>query len=243
MTFDRYDSKSLQQYREKVAKLSELRKAVGDQLGKLAPSEAERVFDELTLRTREMESLGGSLGKDGVLLAKYGVEVINSHTVSFVLPKGCSRIEILHEVQELIRDRDGRNLVNPEWLAVWGESPRFASRIASSELFRIDGHVEGGDGRTREEQESLVTAKGFTLPSLEDLAVAFALNWVATGEPLISRGSPHNDCYIRASFGALVFYHSAGLNEPHRRDGILWEVGNSSGRFIAVSARLSPADT
>lgn len=177
---------------------------------------ARAILQEARLRLKPYEELRAELQPSGVMLAKYCVQVINDHTILFVLPKGCSRIEILHEAQEVVRARDARDLVNLTCLEEWRIAERryvFTRQVAESERICIDGHVQGGDGLHRSPQERLVAAKKLTLPRFEDLAVAFALHWVATGEPLCGWFVTAKLSYqVRAKERALYFNES-GMTE------------------------------
>jgi hypothetical protein len=206
MTFDRYTPKALQEYRAKVAETAKLREEVqklaeASQIsGNLGP--ARSLFEELTLKSKELGDLREALGLKGVFLARYGYERINDHTAQFVLPKGCTRLEILQEARELVTDRP---LITPTTLAEWSKLDEFSSSVASSECICIDGHVEGGDGSVTETDE-FIGRKGIELPRSEDLAVAFALHWVATGEPLLGWKDSSKSCSndIRAMGGVVL---------------------------------------
>lgn len=201
MAIEHYSTEDLRRYRTQASELAELRKTLGDTIGHLEPEKARQVFDELTLRTKEIEALKSSLGAAGVILAKYGVEVVNDHTVSFVLPKECSRIEILHEAQELVLERDKRELIGASCLNRWNRDKTFYSQAALSEHICIDGHVEGSTYKTRQMQIDFLSEKGLTMATKQDLVTAFALHWVATGEPLFrwwpnSHSSLSFDCRV-----------------------------------------------
>jgi hypothetical protein len=149
-----------------------------------------------------------------ILLAKYGVEVINDHTVMFVIPKGVSRIEILEEVQGLIKHPNGRDFIRKRFLERWRKDQAFSLPQGESKRLCIDGHVQGGDGKTREQQEAFLSpdnqngGEQFQMANIEDLAVAFCLHWVATGEPLIGWYNKQvgYSYYSRAVGDALCFY-------------------------------------
>jgi hypothetical protein len=153
------------------------------------------------------------------LLSRYEVRVINDHTVSFVLPQGCSRIEILSWAQELEQERYGGDLIHPSSLRRWQKDSRFTTAVKSTERICIDGHVAGGDQKDKATQEKLLSEKGLVLPRMEDLAVAFALYRIATcmllwgGERFLS-GEFH---VARAATGALEFTEY-GLIESAIRD-------------------------
>ena len=151
-----YDRERGQAYRALASKMAEYKQEVEGRLkayqhtGDLQG--ARDLLEEASLRTKLFIDLQRELGPKGILLAKYGVEVINDHTVMFVIPKGVSRIEILEEVQGLIKHPNGRAFIYPAHLAEWTTEDRFASQQATSKRLCIDGHVPGGDDKTREQQ-------------------------------------------------------------------------------------------
>jgi hypothetical protein len=184
---------------------------VEERIGKAAESgvidAAREALGELNLRTKEFEDFRGTLTAAEIFLARYNVEVVNEHTVSFVIPKGVSRIEILQEAQALVTDRD---LIWPDQLAEWITDPKFTTEATTSELVCIDGHVPKSTNKTRSQQEALVGKEN--PPTLEDLAVAFAVNWIVTGESLFGwyDKSISWSYVVRAAGGALDFF-SFGL--------------------------------
>ena len=194
---------------------------------------AKNVLEQASLAVREYEDFRKYFTPKEILLAKYGVEVINDHTVLFVIPKGVSRIEILEEVQGLIRHPNGGPFIYPEHLAKWKQNEGFTSQQSTSKRLCIDGHVPGGDAKTRDEQEEFL-GEEFTMANIEDLAVAFCLHWVATGEPLFGWYNKQV-CYsyeIRAVGDALDFDDN-GLKAGSIFDG-------NDHVFIGVSACVSP---
>jgi hypothetical protein len=245
MTNIQYVSEALQQYRKKGAEIAELRNELNRKIGSLEPSEAQKEFDRFVVRTEEFEQLRAQLEPKDLFMAKYGVIVINDHTVSFVLPKGCSRIEMLQEASELA---NAAGLLDRWVLASWSVQERFTEVATESERICIDGHVEGMDSKTRKEQTSFLSGKGLVMPSLEDLAVAFALHWVATGEPLFGwmNDSWTSSYEIRAESGALAFINStplsiAGLISCGDRDDEGWYWLGASARVPLELALQPPA--
>jgi hypothetical protein len=225
-----HDPQKLHEYREKAASLHDLSKGVEERIGQAAESgsieAAREALGELTLKTKEFEEFRKSLTPAEIFLAKYNVEVINDHTVSFVIPRGVAPIEILREAQGLVADR---NLIWPNQLATWEKDPKFTTEATKSERICIDGHVPNSTNWTRAQQERMVGTEN--LPSLEELAVAFAVNWRATDEPLFGwymkwTSFSHT---VRAAGGALDFYGN-GLNVFDSDDGL-------SNAGVAVSSR------
>ena len=210
-----YDSERGKAYRALAPEMVEYKKEVEGRLKECQQSGdlqgARDLLEEASLRTKPFIDLQRELGPKGILLAKYGVEVINDHTVMFVIPKGVSRIEILEEVQGLITHPDGRPFIYPNDLADWKRQDRFFSKQATSKRLCIDGHVRGGDAKTRDEQEAFL-GKEFTMANFEDLAVAFCLHWVATGEPLFgSRNRQKSWSYFIRAVGGGLGFNAFGL--------------------------------
>ena len=238
MSQSAYQPEQLLSFRQAAAELAEFRKNAEIELEEAATKgdlkTAQYILEQASLKTKAYEELRDKLGPIGIFLAKYGVEVINDHTILFVLPKGCSRIDILHEAQGLVGERDNRNLIYPERLEEWHQEDRFANSAEASERICIDGHVKGGDAKDRATQEKFVAGKGLALPSIEDLSVAFALHWVATGEPLFGRydQSIGSSYWVRGAGGSLGFDHD-GLSA--------FRVYVDGGRHnVAVAARVFP---
>jgi hypothetical protein len=231
-----HDPKKLHEYRERAASLYDLSQGVEERIGQAAElgslQAARDALGGLTLKTKEFEEFRKTLTPAEIFLAKYNVEVINEHTVSFVIPKGVSRIEMLKEAHALVTDR---NLVARAQLQDWVSDPRYTQEAVTSERIGIDGRVPNSTGKTREQQEAMVGKDN--LPALEDLAVAFAVHWIATGEPLFGwyGYSKYSSYVVRGADGHLRFDRD-GLAVR----GILGNgerVGSADG---AVSSRLFP---
>ena len=227
-----YDPQKLHEYREKAAELHDLSKGVEEWIGKAAESgtiePAREALEELTLRTKEFECFRKNFTPAEIFLAKYNVEVLNDHAVSFVVPKGVSRIEVLQEAQGLVGDRD---LIYAGILASWAEDPKFTPEATTSERISIDGHVPNSTNKTRAKQKRMVGKDN--IPTLEDLAVAFAVNWIATGEPLFGwydKSSPWT--YVVRSAGGALGFSRLGL-------GAL-DIDEDSSARVAVSSRALP---
>jgi len=206
-----HDPQKLHEYREKAAALHDLSKGVEERMGKAAESgvieAAREALGELTLKTKEFEEFRKSLTPVEIFLANYNVEVVNDHTVSFVVPRGVAPIEILREAQGLVVDRD---LIRPPQLERLDKDPKFTTEAANSERICIDGHVPNSTDKTRTQQEALVGKEN--LPSLEHLAVAFAVNWIATREPLFGWYNKNEWSYVVRAAGGALYFDSDGLS-------------------------------
>lgn len=240
MTIDRYNSQMLQDYREKIAETGRLRDELkelaerGKESGELGT--AQDLLKEFSVKSQELRDIARALGPDGILLAKYGYEKINDHTALFVLPKGCSRIEILQEAQSIVKERDGRVPIDSLLLKAWTAQARFSRRIDSSESVCIQGHVEEAVGKSRGEQERLLSLRALEVPSMEDLAVAFALHWVAVGGPLFKRVE-HDSYLVRpASIRVALQVYSGRLIECRLDD-------QDCGADVTIAARIPQEST
>jgi hypothetical protein len=231
-------SEQLLSFRQAAAELAEFRKNAEISLEEAATKgdlkAAKDILEQASLKTKAYEELREKLGPIGIFLAKYGVEVINDHTILFVLPKGCSRIDILNEAQGLVGGIRNGDLIYPDHLKRWQQDGRFTKQTAASERICIDGHVKGGDAMKRGPQEKFVADKKLSLPSIEDLAVAFALHWVATGEPLFEwyDQSISWSYLVRGAGGSLYFPHVGLVAYGVDDDG--------DNPNVAVSAQVSP---
>ena len=232
-----YDPSKAREYRKLSKELGDYQQEVSDRFkecqetGDLAT--AKEILKEATLKTQPFIELQRELGATGVFLAKYGVEVINDHTILFVIPKGATRISILEEAHALIQEREGRDLIDKDFIPMWQTDERFTKQQESSKRLCIDGHVEGGDAKTREQQESFL-GDAFTMPQFEDLAVAFSLHWVATGEPLFGWFNKQEEwSFVIRGVGGALYFHRNVLRASTVH-------GVSVSNNVGVSALVSP---
>jgi hypothetical protein len=204
----RYDQALVKQYRDTAMELHKLRQSVEQQFDSAVTDGnkelARSALDKLKASGVAFKELRNTLSPTDLFIAKYNIQVHGSHEVSFVLPKGVSRYEMLCEAQGLVAERDNRNLVLPTQLERWKDDKTFKATSTTPERIQIDGHVAGGDGKTRANQESFLKSKGLPQANLEDLAAAFVAFYVATGKDLFEGK------VVRAAGGALNFY-SLGL--------------------------------
>ena len=224
----RYKPAKVTEYRDAAEKLHALRREVERQLDLAVESgdkqAARDALDDLKASGAAFKELGNTLTPTDLFIAKYNIQVHGPHEVSFVLPSGVSRYEMLCEAQGLVAERDNRNLVFPDRLKKWEAEATFNSTSITPERIQIDGHVEGGDAKNRADQEALLKSKGLPQANLEDLAAAFVAFYVATGKDLFE------DQVVRAAGGALCF----------RSSGLLVNVIGDDDSYsdVAVSSRV-----
>jgi hypothetical protein len=233
MGVQQYDSAALKEYRHKAAQVAALRHELGNQIGQVEVSETQREFDKLTLSTQELYKFRAGLAPKDLFMATYNVTVINNHTVSLVIPKGCSRLQILEEAQRLV---DGRDLICPAYLSRLQFQSSFTAESGRSEKICIDGHVEGLDAKNRWKQAQLATMRGLEMPAVEDLAVAFAVHWIATMQPLFgwykdTSATVQDVTYLVRAWTGSLFFDRDGLDAVNVSDK--YDVGS-----VAASARV-----
>jgi hypothetical protein len=231
----RYNEAKVREYREAATKLHESLSAADKRMDVAIENgdkaEAERALAEATASGEAFRELRSKLKPTDLLVAKYNIQVHGPHEVSFVLPRGVSRYEMLCEAQELVAERDKRDLVYPDHLKIWEKKPPFTASCDQPERIRINGHVKGGDAMTRKDQEAFLQREGLEQAQLEDLAAAFVAHWVATGEPLLGWYKKKSySFWVRAVGGALHF-RSLGLGVGGVDDG-----GSTS--EVAVASRV-----
>jgi hypothetical protein len=224
----RYNQALVKQYRDTVMELHKLRQSVEQQFDSAVTDGnkelARSALAELKASGEEFKNLRNTLTPTDLFIAKYNIQVHGPHEVSFVLPKGVSRYEMLCEAQGLVAGRDNRNLVYPDRLNKWEAEATFKSTSTTPERIQIDGHVDGGDGMNRADQEAFLKNMGLPQANLEDLAAAFVAFYVATGKNLFEGK------VVRAAGGALSF-NSVGLGVDGIDDGL-------SSSDMAVASRV-----
>jgi hypothetical protein len=220
-----YDQSKVTKYREAAIELHKLSLSVEQRLASAFENgkqqDARDALAELRASSAEFQKLRSTLTPTDLFIAKYNIQVHGAHEVSFVLPQGVSRYEMLCEAQGLVIEQ---HLIYPGQLKDWSNDERFKASTTVPERIQIDGHVEGGDRMNRADQEAFLTRKKLPLATLEDLAAAFVAHYVATGTDLFEGK------WVRAAGGALYF-GSYGLS--------VYDIGNVySNRNVAVSARV-----
>ena len=153
-------------------------------------------------------------------IAKYSIKVFAGSQVSFTLPSGTSRIDLLNEAQGLASDAFGRNAVYPSRLETWKKDSAFTAKATENLERSLDGNVKNSTRMTRGEQE----AKGWNNVDLCDLATAHVAYFIATGKDLFANN------VVRARGGALDF-SADGLGVTGFLDGDRY-------RNVAASAAL-----
>ena len=231
----RYNQAKVNEYRDSAVKLHALRQRVEQQFDSAVESgdkqAARDALAELKASGAAFQELRTTLSPTDLFIAKYNIQVHGPHEVSFVLPKGVSRYEMLCEAQGLVAGRDSRPLVWPAQLTKWKDDKTFKATSTTPERIQIDGHVEGADGKTRAKQEEFLKSKGLPQANLEDLAAAFVAHWVATGEPLFGRYRQNEWSFVVRAAGGALYFNGSGLHVVGIDDG-------NSLSLMAVASRV-----
>jgi hypothetical protein len=195
MALEQYDSDALRQYRAKAIELGDLHASLRGTLEQLNPTEAQAEFEWFAVRSKELDDLRAQLKPEELFMAKYSIVVVNDHTVSFVIPQGVSRIELLSEANALIK---GRPLFHPQVFEGWTRTTSFTTPLQRTERGCIDGHEEGLKGKALDDLRALLQKHGLQLATSEDLAVAFAAFYVATGHSIFGSFRPGWKCAVHS---------------------------------------------
>ena len=233
----RFDKTKVAEYRDAATKLHESLSAAEQRMDAAIENgdkaAAQAALDEATASGEAFRDLRSKLKPTDLLVAKYNIQVHGPHEVSFVLPRGVSRYEMLCEAQELVAERDKRDLVYPDHLKIWEKKPPFTASCDQPERIRINGHVKGGDAMTRKDQEAFLQREGLEQAQLEDLAAAFVAHWVATGEPLFGWYENYPWSFVVRAVGGALGFDCSGLRVNRIGDG-------SSHSDVAVASRVRP---
>ena len=158
----------------------------------------ERALRDVQAKLPARESFG----------AKYSVEILGSHEISFIIPANVPRIRIIDEAQQLHYKLERRNYVFPTRYKVWLGMASFTEGRPTETALSIDGCVDETQNRTLMDQKLFLKRKfeegEATLTSVEDLAAAHAIFFVVTRQNLFK------GMKIRTINGSL-YYDNLGL--------------------------------
>ncbi len=184
MTDLRYNETKVREYREVGQRLHELRVEVQERIQSAgaegALHKAEDALAELKASGKEFEKLRLDLAPTDLFVVKYSIEVHGPHEISFVVPRGVSRYEMVCEGRSLLENGKGsRPVIDPRTTRMLLTAPISLVRAAAPEYVRIVGHVIGGAHKTKAEQEELLAEKGLTQATPADVAAAYVAHRMA----------------------------------------------------------------
>lgn len=136
---------------------------------------------------------------------KYRINIFGDSQVSFTLPSGTSRIDLMNEAQALAYELFKHEAVSPLLLETWKKYSAFTARVSEDLERALDGNIRNSTRMTREEQE----AKGWNNVDLCDLASAYVAYFIATGRDLFANnlvlargwGMPAGDAVLSGADG------------------------------------------
>jgi len=147
-----------------------------------------------------------ALAARAAFVERHKVDVLGEHEVSFEIPVGVARIDILREAQKIMSDcvLYGR-VVQPQQLEKWEKDPQFLTPVTAATTVGVNCVVPNTGGMTRSEQERFLAERGLSFPSISDLALAHALFTVATQgrNPFGGQGLSRT---VRAADGTLFSF-------------------------------------
>lgn len=158
-----------------------------------------------------------------LVMEAYSIKVLERGKVSFIIPTGKSRFDLLQDSQSICQELHGQIGVCQELMAVWAYDSNVATPVNKPTSFSIEGNVAGSLDKTRREQEE----QGCNNVNFVDLACAHQAYLLATGRSFLCGDM------VRASDGTLAF-GSEGLISFRSLN-----VDRYS--FIAASRSLSPS--
>lgn len=214
-------NQQLKQYRRAAADLEALYRDVGEhiqrckQVGDL--SAGQNALSELELRIEDFKKLRSSLTPQNLFLATYNVEVYGPHEVSFVLPKGVTRLDLCKEANDLVAD--DKTLITTIQLGAWEKNAGFTRVTEVPERVHIKAH-DSQRFQVVEEQKRSLRERKLEMASFEDVVAAFAVHHVATQESLFPWiGDWEGSELIATSGGGVRFDLFCGLMFERFFDG------------------------
>jgi len=120
------------------------------------------------------------------LIDQFSIHTPSRRSVSMVIPAGLSDFDFLVTAQGAVRDLCGAHLIDPDLLQEWRMWNGFAESSALPRTIAVQIEIDPLNARRRDEHALLLCARGCTLASYEDTALAFAAFWIAKGSDLFA---------------------------------------------------------
>lgn len=174
-------------------------------------AQGQAIVAELGDRLDALKNLRTRLTLRERFIADFNVQAPEEGTVSLVIPKGVSRLELVDRAIASHQTPDSP-IVYPPVLRKWRGEPQFMTPVDKAEAIAIKGHIQGTQGKSTRAQEEIITCKGYVMVNPEDLAVAHIAYYVATGENLFGWYTPRESFYVRTYYN-LLEYGDHGLSD------------------------------
>jgi hypothetical protein len=191
--------------RQEVERASESTQASGD------ISHLQHSFQQLTCKTKELQDIRERIGPIGVFLAQYGVEVLDKHTVGYVMPRNATHLEMIRAGLEALQ---GSITISEPTLASWEKSERFTTPASEPQYIHVQARVRDCDGKSEQRQQHILKEMGVELVGLENLAAAFVAFYAARSASIFGTMTYYGaDPVIRANGGGLQY--TSGVRHLH----------------------------
>lgn len=129
------------------------------------------------------KELRASLTPHERLIAEFNIQVTGPRTVTFVLPRGASRIGFMKRAEALAHEVIGMPFVHLEQMKLWEREMDFVAKVDRSTRITVIGGLPETLGYTLREQKTILASRGLELPSVADLATAHvAYNLLIRGD-------------------------------------------------------------
>lgn len=175
------DTQAVAQYRREALQVHTLRNEIDTRLAHDDLRGAQDIFGQLTLKTKEFEALRSRLTPAELFIVQYAVEVPAELTVSLVLPGSTPAVRLLNDAQRLVSDQE---LFWSAHLSRWQMEAKFTNITPESRRISVRGL--GADGLVGDHLRRTQVLEETKLqePKLDEIMVAFAAYYIATGEPI-----------------------------------------------------------
>ena len=189
---------------EKAGSLSleEMNKRLDGALKALSPETRTKLLADL--QSFEASAAVATLElRKQAFLDTYSVRVLGENQVSFTIPEGKSRMDLINDAHDLAQALYNRPGVDTNRLAIWRKDQQYTQVVTQDTPAAVEGCVPNSTNMTRDEHES--EERNWNDVDIRDLAAAQQAFFVATGKDLL------DGKVVRARGGALGFF-SRGLD-------------------------------
>jgi len=226
------NDQELKQYRQAAADLEAVYRDVGERIHQSKQEDdlaaGYEALSELETRMEDFKNLRSSLSPLNLFLVTYNVEVHGPYEVSFVIPRGTSRFDLLREAYEFLPEE--QLISGLIQLRVWATEPRFIEASDATERVHIKVH----DDRRFQEANAVneyLKEKDAVMANFEDVVTAFAVHFVATQDALFPEDEDTLDSELVMTTGASLRFDSIC--------GLFFEPFVEGGSPVMVAERVS----
>ena len=149
---------------------------------------ARNTVEQLEAISEELKRMRAQFTPRELLIGKYSIEAHDANTVSLIIPKGLSRLELIQDVERMqaAGEFPEQGIIDHESFVEWEIKMDLAEVVPEDLRIKITGAVSGGDSLSRRKQVAFLTKKGFAIAPVEDAVVAHAAMFGAIGTDLFA---------------------------------------------------------